>query len=147
LAALPGGARVGTSSLRRRAFLAHARPDLRLEELRGTVPPRIEKLREGKYDAVVLAAAGLKRLELAGHISEYFDPQRFPPAVSQGAIAVCARAEDARAVHWLGALDHFSTRVACTAERALLRHVEGGCQIPLGALARLEGRVLHLHAR
>ena len=146
LASLPAGARVGTSSLRRRAFLAHARADLILEELRGNVPTRLERLREGKYDAVVLAAAGLKRLELAGEITEYLNPEAFPPAVSQGAIAICARADDPEAARWLRALDHFATRVACTAERALLRHVEGGCQIPLGALAQLEGRSLRLSA-
>ena len=146
LADLPAGARVGTSSLRRRAFLAHARADLVLEELRGNVPTRLERLREGKYDAVILAAAGLKRLELAREISEYLDPEKFPPAVSQGAIAICARNDDAGAAHWLRALDHFATRVACTAERALLRHVEGGCQIPLGALAQLEGSSLRLSA-
>ncbi len=146
LADLPAGARVGTSSLRRRAFVAHARADLVLEELRGNVPTRLERLREGKYDAVILAAAGLKRLELAREISEYLDPEKFPPAVSQGAIAICARNDDAGAAHWLRALDHFATRVACTAERALLRHVEGGCQIPLGALAQLEGSSLRLSA-
>jgi len=146
LAALPPGSRVGTSSLRRRAFVAHARADLMLEELRGNVPTRLERLREGKYDAVILAAAGLKRLGLSGEVTEYLDPEVFPPAVSQGAIAICARTDDAAAVHWLRVLDHFATRVACTAERALLRHVEGGCQIPLGGLARLEGRSLHLSA-
>jgi hydroxymethylbilane synthase len=146
LAELPPGSRVGTSSLRRRAFVAHARTDLVLEELRGNVPTRLERLREGKYDAVILAAAGLKRLELAREITEYLDPETFPPAVSQGAIAICARNDDAGAAHWLRALDHFATRVACTAERALLRHVEGGCQIPLGALAQLEGRSLRLSA-
>jgi len=146
LADLPAGSRVGTSSLRRRAFVAHARADLVLEELRGNVPTRLERLREGRYDAVILAAAGLKRLELAREITEYLDAEKFPPAVSQGAIAICARNNDSGAAHWLRALDHFATRVACTAERALLRHVEGGCQIPLGALAQLEGRSLRLSA-
>lgn len=84
LADLPAGARVGTSSLRRRAFLAHARADLVLEELRGNVPTRLERLREGKYDAVILAAAGLKRLELAREISEYLDPEKFPPRSLKG---------------------------------------------------------------
>jgi hydroxymethylbilane synthase len=146
LATLPAGARVGTSSLRRRAFVAHARADLALDELRGNVPTRIERLREGKYDAIILAAAGLKRLELAGQITEYLNPDAVPPAVSQGAIGVCARADDEATVRWLRALDHFATRAACTAERALLRHVEGGCQVPLGALAHLEGRSLRLDA-
>jgi hydroxymethylbilane synthase len=146
LAALPRGARVGTSSLRRRAFLAHARADLVLQELRGNVPTRIERLHEGRYDAIILATAGLKRLELTQHITEHLDPEAFPPAVSQGAIGVCARTDDRATARWLRALDHFATRVACTAERALLRHVEGGCQVPLGALAHLAGRSLRLAA-
>ena len=146
LADLPRGARVGTSSLRRRAFLARARADLRLEELRGKVPTRIERLREGKYEAIILALAGLKRLGLAGHVSAALDPLEFPPAVSQGAIAVCARADDAHAARWLAALDHTPTRLATTAERALLRRLEGGCQVPLGALATLRDAQLEITA-
>jgi hydroxymethylbilane synthase len=143
---LPRGARVGTSSLRRRAFLARARADLRLEELRGNVPTRIERLREGRYDAIILALAGLKRLGLEGHVSAALDPGEFPPAVSQGAIAVCARADDAHAARWLAALDHAPTRLATCAERALLKRVEGGCQVPLGALAALRGAELEMTA-
>ena len=140
------GARVGTSSLRRRAFLCRARPDLTLLELRGNVPTRIEKLQQGQYDAIVLATAGLKRLDLAAHIASCIDPAVMPPAVSQGAIGVCARAGDEAALQWLRALDHAGTRVAVTAERALLRRVEGGCQVPLGALATLDGPHLRLMA-
>jgi hydroxymethylbilane synthase len=143
---LPQGARVGTSSLRRRAFLLRARPDLALLELRGNVPTRIERLGEGKYDAIVLATAGVKRLELTAHIAAYLDPSVMPPAVSQGAIGVCARAGDESALRWLRPLDHLATRVAVTAERALLRRIEGGCQVPLGALATLAGPHLHLSA-
>lgn len=143
---LSPGARVGTSSLRRRAFLLRARPDLELLELRGNVPTRIERLEQGKYDAIVLATAGLKRLGLDGHIAAHLDVKVMPPAVSQGAIGVCARAGDAAALQWLRALDHSATRVAVTAERALLRRLEGGCQVPLGALATLAGGQLHLHA-
>jgi hydroxymethylbilane synthase len=143
---LPQGARVGTSSLRRRAFLLRARPDLTLLELRGNVPTRIERLEQGKYDAIVLATAGLKRLDLAAHIAAHIEPQVMPPAVSQGAIGVCARAGDEPALKWLRSLDHAATRVAVTAERALLRRIEGGCQVPLGALATFEGERLHLYA-
>ena len=146
LADLPAGARVGTSSLRRRAFLAHARRDLALAELRGNVPTRIERLREGRYDAIVLAAAGLKRLGLEQHDSAYRPIGEFPPADSQGSIAVVRRAEDAEAARWLGSLDHRATRLATAAERALLKRVEGGCQVPLGALATLQGERIRLEA-
>lgn len=146
LQTLPRGARVGTSSLRRRAFLAHGRPDLALLELRGNVPTRIDKLKRGEYDAIVLATAGLKRLGLDAHIAERLSVEEFPPAVSQGAIGVCARTGDERALSWLKSLDHLNTRLAVTAERALLRRIEGGCQVPLGALASVEGTGLNLHA-
>ena len=143
---LPRGARVGTSSLRRRAFLARARSDLVLLELRGNVPTRVERLVEGRYDAIVLAAAGLARLGLDAHIRAFLPVERFPPAVSQGAIGVVARGERADLARWLAALDHHATRLATCAERALLRRVEGGCQVPLGALGTLRGARLHLHA-
>lgn len=146
LAQLPRGARVGTSSLRRRAFLTRARPDLVLLELRGNVPTRIERLERGDYEAVVLAAAGLKRLGLEGRITEYLAAEDFPPAVSQGAIGICTRADDAYSSGWLQPLDDLATRLATTAERALLQRVEGGCQVPLGALATVTSRGIHLHA-
>jgi hydroxymethylbilane synthase len=95
LKSLPKGARVGTSSLRRRAFLSRARPDLQLLELRGNVPTRVERLKKGDYDAIILAAAGLRRLGLQDHISELLLPDDFPPAVSQGVIGVACRAADA----------------------------------------------------
>jgi hydroxymethylbilane synthase len=143
---LPPAARVGTSSLRRRAFLARLRPDLTTLELRGNVPTRIERLMEGRYDAIVLAAAGVKRLGLEQHISSYLPVETFPPAVSQGAIGVVTRLDDERAAHWVRACEHPPTRLATTAERALLRRIEGGCQIPLGALATLAERELTLRA-
>jgi hydroxymethylbilane synthase len=146
LAALPPGARVGTSSLRRRAFLARARPDLVQMELRGNVPTRLERMQEGKYDAIILAVAGLKRLELDEHIKERLDPHVFTPAVSQGAVGVCAREGDAAITRWLAPLDHRSTRLATAAERALLRRIEGGCQVPLGASGSVQGDTLHLYA-
>jgi hydroxymethylbilane synthase len=144
---LPSGARVGTSSLRRRAFVARARPDIQLLELRGNVPTRIDRLKNGDYDAIILAAAGLRRLGLEQNISELLPLTEFPPAVSQGAIGVCMRTADAEAGRWLQKLDDRASRLATTAERALLRRLEGGCQVPLGAIATLtKDDTLHLHA-
>jgi hydroxymethylbilane synthase len=146
LADLPRGARVGTSSLRRRAFIARLRPDIELLELRGNVPTRIERLKNGDFDAIILATAGLRRLGLQQHISELLSLEEFPPAVSQGAIGVCMRTGDAEAGRWLQQLDDRASRLATTAERALLRRLEGGCQVPLGAIALMEGDTLKLHA-
>lgn len=146
LSQLPAGARVGTSSLRRRAFLARARPDVQQLELRGNVPTRVERLRKGDYDAIILAAAGLRRLGLEGNVSEHLSTEIFPPAVSQGVIGVCARTSDAEALRWLKALDDPGARFTSTAERALLRRLEGGCQVPLGALGVVSGPSLRLHA-
>jgi hydroxymethylbilane synthase len=143
---LPRGARVGTSSLRRRAFLSRIRPDLTLLELRGNVPTRVERLKNGDYDAIVLAAAGLRRLGLQGHISELLLSDDFPPAVSQGIVGVACRADDAETLRWLRPLDDAAARVTATAERALLRRLEGGCQVPLGALGTSIGGTLHLYA-
>lgn len=146
LAELPPGARVGTSSLRRRAFLSRMRPDLRLLELRGNVPTRVERMNQGDYDAIVLAAAGLKRLGLQDHVSEFLLPDDFPPAVSQGVVGVCCRADDADTLSWVRPLDDAAARLATTAERALLRRLEGGCQVPLGALGTAMGGTVHLYA-
>jgi len=142
---LPPGARVGSSSLRRRAFLARARGDLKPLELRGNVPTRVERLQSGAYDAIILATAGLARLGLEGQITCELPLRQFPPAVSQGAIGVCTRVDDLHAKRWVAHLDDRAARLATTAERALLRSVEGGCQVPLGALATLVGEELHLH--
>jgi hydroxymethylbilane synthase len=146
LAQLPPGARIGTSSLRRRAFLARLRPDAVPLELRGNVPTRIERLQRGEYDAIVLAAAGLARLDLAQHVTEFLSPESFPPAVSQGVIGVCARSGDTETQRLLVALDDREARLAAAAERALLRRLEGGCQVPLGALATVQGGDLSLTA-
>ncbi|HEV2269855.1 MAG TPA: hydroxymethylbilane synthase [Steroidobacteraceae bacterium] len=146
LAQLPPGARIGTSSLRRRAFLSRARRDLTLLELRGNVPTRLERLERGDYDAIVLAAAGLKRLGLEHRVTQHLSAEEFPPAVSQGAIGVCTRADDPHSCGWLQPLDDLRTRLATTAERALLEHIEGGCQVPLGALATVTANSIHLHA-
>ena len=139
LAALPEGARVGTSSLRRQAQLLAARPDLRVLDLRGNVDTRVRKLREGQYDAVVLAVAGLERLGLAGAISQVLPLDLVLPAVGQGALCVEVRAGDGAARDLVASLDHAPTRQSTEAERALLRRLEGGCQVPVGAFARLDG--------
>jgi len=139
---LPAGARVGTSSLRRRALLARWRKDLELVELRGNVPTRIEKLDRDGYDAIVLAAAGVKRLGLEDRISSYLPFERFLPAVSQGAIGVQIRSGDEAVERWVEVLDHPPTRFATAAERAFLRTVEGGCHVPVGAFAEPRGEAL-----
>lgn len=139
LASLPAGAVVGTASLRRRAFLLRQRPDLRIETIRGNVPTRLEKLRAGPFDALVLAAAGLRRLDSAGEIDELLAPSVFPPAPGQGAIAVQVRADDVRAAALVGEMHDAPTAVAVTAERAFLRRIEGGCQVPAGALGEIDG--------
>jgi hydroxymethylbilane synthase len=138
--ALPAGARVGTSSLRRRALVARWRPELQLVDLRGNVPTRVRRLQEGRYDAIVLAAAGVKRLGLDAHVTEVLPLDRFLPAVAQGAVAIEIRAGDTTTAAWAHRLDHAPTRRATEAERALLATLEGGCQVPVGALATLDGR-------
>ena len=137
LVMLPPGSRVGTSSLRRRAQLLAARPDLDIRDLRGNVPTRVDSVLRGDLDAAVLALAGLERLDLAGHVREVLSPRVMLPAPGQGAIAVQVRADDTSALALLATLDHAPTRLATAAERALLGHLEGGCQVPVGALAAI----------
>jgi hydroxymethylbilane synthase len=144
LAGLPRGARVGTSSLRRACQLRALRPDLQIAELRGNVDTRLRKLREGQYDAIVLAAAGLLRLGLAGEISEYLDPTEMQPAVSQGILGIETRAGDEAMAALLAPLDDPAARAAASAERAFLARIGGGCQVPLGAYAHLDGATLVL---
>ncbi len=146
LADLPPGARVGTSSLRRRAQLLALRPDLDVQELRGNVGTRLRKIDEGQVDAALLAAAGLKRLGLGDRIVALLDPPSWLSAPGQGAIAVQARADDEPMRALLEQLDHAPTRRAITAERALLAALEGGCQVPIGAAVVPEGDTLMLHA-
>ncbi|MSO72458.1 MAG: hydroxymethylbilane synthase [Rhodospirillaceae bacterium] len=146
LASLPQEARIGTSSLRRRAFLAYARPDLKQLELRGNVPTRLRKLDDGEYDAVILAVAGLKRLGLEKRVSASLPTRSFPSAVAQGAIGVCTRTGDVETMRWVEPLNHAATRVAADAERGLLRRLEGGCQVPVGALATVAGGIVTLYS-
>lgn len=139
LAELPRGARVGTSSPRRRSQLLALRPDLEILDLRGNVPTRIEKAEQGEYDAIVLARAGVLRLGLIAKVTEELGPERMLPAVGQGAIAIEIRAGDERVARLVGVLEHRETRLAVSAERGLLRALEGGCQVPVGALGRVSG--------
>jgi hydroxymethylbilane synthase len=144
---LPAGSSVGTSSLRRKAFLAAARPDVDTRELRGNVPTRIGKLEAGEYDALLLASAGLDRLGMDGHIAQRIDPSVLTPAPAQGAVAVQIRAGDEDTGTWVRALSHGPTERATRAERVLLNVLEGGCQVPVGALAVETEDVLRMQAR
>ena len=146
LRGLPQGAKVGTSSLRRVAQLRALRPDLLMEPIRGNLDTRLRKLEEGQYGAIVLAAAGLKRLGLDSRISEILSPESMCPAVGQGALAVETRLDDGRAEQVCRGLDDAATRVAVTAERALLASLGGGCQVPIGAYAILASGQLRLTA-
>jgi len=146
LANLRQRARVGTSSLRRQAQLKHLRPDLDLRDLRGNVDTRLRKVESGEYEAVMVAKAGLDRLGLSQRISEVLSPEVCMPAVGQGAIAVECRLKDTEAADLLAPLDDAETRTAIIAERALLSALHGGCQVPLGAWARIERNELLLDA-
>lgn len=143
---LAPGAQVGTSSLRRRALLLRARPDLQIRELRGNVPTRIDRVEAGEFDAIILAAAGVRRLGLGGKIRAYLPLQGFLPAVSQGAMAVQIRSSDRTTATWVRRLDDEPTHRATLAERSLLRRLEGGCQVPVGAHATIEGARLTIRA-
>ncbi|MEW5945140.1 MAG: hydroxymethylbilane synthase [bacterium] len=143
-ASLRAGAVVGTSSLRRKAQLARRRPDLRFRDLRGNLDTRLRRLGEGDYDAVVVAAAGLIRLSLWNEQCREIPADVSLPAVGQGAIGIEARDGDATLEPLLAALDHPQTRAETAAERAMMRRLEGGCQVPIGALARIACGRLHL---
>jgi hydroxymethylbilane synthase len=135
LADLPGGALVGTSSLRRAAQLRAQRPDLDLRSIRGNVDTRIAKVRDGEYDATVLAAAGVRRLGIEREVSEWLDAATMLPAPGQGALAVQARAGDEAVLALVAELDHPRARAETTAERAFLRVLGAGCAAPVAALA------------
>ena len=141
---LPRGARVGTSSLRRQAQLLAARPDLKIEALRGNVDTRLRRLDAGEMDAIVLACAGLIRLGLESRISARLDPQISLPAVAQGVIGIECRSTDARTLRLVSVLNHQATRIAMDAERAFAHRLGGSCQSPIAAHAELDGRRLML---
>jgi len=144
LDALPMNGRVGTSSLRRQAQLLHARPDLQIEMLRGNVDTRLRKLQENHFDAVVLAASGLKRLGLSEHITELLSVDVSLPAIGQGALGIEGREDDSFVRNLVSRFEHRPTRVMVTAERALLTRLEGGCQVPIAGHAVFHGEELTL---
>ncbi len=146
LAALRPAAVVGTTSLRRQALLRALRPDLVLQDLRGNVDTRIRRLREGRFDAILLAVAGLVRLGRGGEVTEALDPRVFVPAPGQGAIALECRRDDQATRSAAAALDHPATASAVAAERSLLAALGGGCNVPLGAHAFVDGSGLQLVA-
>ncbi|MCD1234301.1 hydroxymethylbilane synthase [Vibrio cholerae] len=143
---LPSGAIVGTCSLRRQCQLKAARPDLVIKELRGNVGTRLSKLDAGEYDAIILAAAGLKRLELESRIRSFIEPEQSLPAVGQGAVGIECRVDDQRVRALLAPLNHADTADRVRCERAMNLTLQGGCQVPIGSYALLEGNTIWLRA-
>ncbi len=146
LDAVPPGGVIGTSSLRRQVLLQALRPDLRIEPLRGNVNTRLRKLDEGQYDAIVLAAAGLKRLGMHERIRALFSPEQMLPAAGQGALGIEVRAGREDLLRALAPLAHQATWLAVAAERAVSRAMGGSCSMPLAAHGRWQGQELELHA-
>lgn len=144
LDALPHGARVGSSSLRRQAQLRARRPDLSIQDLRGNVNTRLAKLDAGEFDAILLACAGLLRLDFPERIRQRLVAPGWVPAAAQGAITIECRADDLPMCELLNALDHAPTRTCVEAERALTRRLQGSCQVPIAAFAELSGAQLYL---
>jgi hydroxymethylbilane synthase len=144
LATLPKGASIGTSSLRRAAQILSLRPDLHTQSLRGNVDTRLRKAMDGQYDAIILAGAGLTRLGLDKHVTEWLSLDAMLPAPGQGALAVQCRADDQTTLNLLSALEDESTRKAVTAERAFLSGLGGGCSVPVAAYASVEDSTITL---
>jgi len=143
-AALPERSVIGTSSLRRQAQLLRARRDFVIEPVRGNVDTRLRKLDEGSFDAIVLAAAGLHRLGHGNRITEHLSEDFMLPAVGQGALAIETRADDTVVNEIVNSLNHEATRLACSAERAFLKGLGGGCLVPIAGHAKIEGGVIDL---
>jgi len=141
---IPAGGRVGTGSLRRRAQLLHLRHDLEIVPLRGNLDTRIKKLSTLNLDAVVMASAGLRRLNWEDQIADYFEPEVMLPAIGQGVLAIEGRRGDERINRLVVSLNHFPTEASLTAERAFLRGLEGGCQVPIAGFAKVESGRLRL---
>jgi len=137
---LPQGATIGTSSLRRSCQLLSTRPDLKIEQLRGNLDTRLRKLDEGQFDAIILAAAGVKRLGWSERITEILPPKISLPAIGQGAVGIECRINDAFINNLIAPLNHPETSICVRAERAFLKKLEGGCQVPIAAYARIEYR-------
>jgi len=144
--ALPQGAKLGTSSLRRQCQLSALRPDLEVISLRGNVGTRLKKLDDGEYDAIILAAAGLMRLELTERITARIATDTCLPAIGQGAVGIECRSDDPRVNEIINVLNDESTHLRVTAERALNHRLEGGCQVPIGGHAEIDGNKLRLRA-
>lgn len=144
LEALPQGARVATGSLRRKSQLLHFRPDLEIVEIRGNVPTRIEKYLASDLDGMILAYAGVHRLGLDAHITQIIPTEILLPAVGQGVMAVEIREDDAQIAEMLEAINDVETKARITAERAFLRRLEGGCQVPIGAYAVIDEGEIYL---
>lgn len=144
LATLPHGASIGTSSLRRAAQILACRPDLHIQSLRGNIDTRIRKALDSQYDAIILAGAGLTRLGLDKHVTQWLSLDIMLPAPGQGALAVQCRADDQTTLNLLAALEDESTRKAVTAERAFLSGLGGGCSVPVAAFAKLNGEMIEL---
>ncbi|MDD9303730.1 MAG: hydroxymethylbilane synthase [Desulfobacter sp.] len=138
LAEYPKGARIGTSSLRRGSQLKHARPDFEILSIRGNLDTRLKKLKSGEYDAIVLAAAGLRRLGQENKITEYLTQETMVPAVGQGALCIQARENDAQMAPIMATLDHWETRICVEGERAFLKQIEGSCHIPVACFGILQ---------
>ena len=143
---LPEGSVVGTSSLRRQCQIRAARPDLIIRDLRGNVGTRLGKLDAGEYDAIILAAAGLIRLEMNERIASFIEPEQSLPAVGQGAVGIECREDDERIKALLAPLEHLETRQRVLAERAVNKRLEGGCQVPIGSYCVIEGNEFWLRA-
>ncbi|MBI5905288.1 MAG: hydroxymethylbilane synthase [Deltaproteobacteria bacterium] len=141
---LPKGAKVGTSSLRRQTQLLGIRPDLSVGQLRGNLDTRIRKMEEGQYDAIILAAAGLRRLGWEGKIRQYLPAEMSIPAIGQGALGIEIRSGDAGTREAVSFLDDRETSIAVRAERGFLKRLEGGCQVPIAAFGRVEGNEVRL---
>jgi hydroxymethylbilane synthase len=141
---LPQGAVVGILSLRRQCQVRALRPDLDIRDLRGNVNTRLAKLDNGDYDAIILAAAGLIRLEMPERIADFIEPETSLPANGQGAVGIECRSDDERVKALLAPLEHTETRIRVLAERAMNRRLEGGCQVPIGAYALVNGDQVHI---
>jgi hydroxymethylbilane synthase len=147
LSELPEGAVVGTSSLRRQCQLKAQRPDLDIRDLRGNVNTRLQKLDDGQYDAIILAAAGLIRLNMQERITEFIEPEIMLPANGQGAVGIECRNQDERIKALLAPLECNTTRIRVLAERAMNKALQGGCQVPIGSFAILSANGKNLHLR
>ena len=144
LSELPAGSIVGTSSLRRQCQLKASRPDLVIKDLRGNVNTRLQKLDDGQYDAIILASAGLIRLEMAPRINQFIAPEIILPAVGQGAVGIECRNDDTDLLNLLKPLNHEDTAQLVSAERTLNRKLEGGCQVPIASYAQWQGSAIWL---